>query len=815
MPRHQRRIWDLLFLLCILCGWRLKNLISLDIEQIIFSLPERLLGVSAKKDVWAVAALTFGCYFFLVFSHFLDKRVVANLSKSFRWMVRGFTIGLTLLVVTLLLCTDLSPYGYREEMRTLVLATTALQGAFWLTLVSIGLKKGHLSPDTSVKKTRPRGAPAWWNTPYCTGGTIALASFSFLVGLNTCLLFSQTAPKDPILGLVSLMAMSTALQCLVFWGLWEVVSEKRSRILASLLVLVGITYCVRTITSLSLLAFFDTNFVHIYGAIKAYGPSLAAEALHLPVVVVVACAGLYYTLPVAVTWLVRAPSSPSRTGTHLRLTCAVILLLPAIAVQNSRVQSRLSNAEYSTYQSAMPVSWFFQRSGGEAIVFEKSLAPLPDLQEVEEYLASASITADHLPDIYLFILETFREDATTNGVAPNLSTFRKEAIDFTYPSTTCTSTRHIWYSLFHSRHAFEWEQSMREHRSFGGLPLHILKKSGYRIHAISDPTLVFQDPKIRPKWASSTHDWTQSCHQCFGDNGALLDSCCGQSAFTDVASASYATRDIRTIERLIAETKNSAGGNLYLVFLDAAHTPYSWVKELPESWLPSYPSENVPKVKAAHQYAAMLDTKKGKKLRESFKNCYRNAQKGVDHHFGRACEALKRRGQYDDSIIVVVGDHGEALFDSNRNGHGHFPFEDQVRVPLFLKFPKADHQELASKVERQCTSLIDIFPTLIDYLKIEHDGGKWIAGTSIFKKGPAYVVAANPNMRSHPTELVISSSRYRLHARLPIAYDIFQSKSLELVRITDWNDQEIPLTRKELFSLAESEFATPFHQLFN
>ena len=58
----------------------------------------------------------------------------------------------------------------------------------------------------------------------------------------------------------------------------------------------------------------------------------------------------------------------------------------------------------------------------------------------------------------------------------------------------------------------------------------------------------------------------------------------------------------------------------------------------------------------------------------------------VDHHIGRVIDWLKQSGQWDDTIMVVTGDHGEMLGDFGLWGKGSF-HDASFHVPLIIRDP--------------------------------------------------------------------------------------------------------------------------------
>jgi len=60
----------------------------------------------------------------------------------------------------------------------------------------------------------------------------------------------------------------------------------------------------------------------------------------------------------------------------------------------------------------------------------------------------------------------------------------------------------------------------------------------------------------------------------------------------------------------------------------------------------------------------------------------------VDFVLGRFFEMLRRAGRYDNAMIVVVSDHGEEFYEHGAWGHSQHLFDESIRVPLIVKFPR-------------------------------------------------------------------------------------------------------------------------------
>jgi arylsulfatase A-like enzyme/Tfp pilus assembly protein PilF len=82
----------------------------------------------------------------------------------------------------------------------------------------------------------------------------------------------------------------------------------------------------------------------------------------------------------------------------------------------------------------------------------------------------------------------------------------------------------------------------------------------------------------------------------------------------------------------------------------------------------------------------------------------------ADHCVGQVLEKLRQLGLYDDTLIVITGDHGEMLGEHGELNHGFFIYEGALRVPLVMRVPRAP---AASRQVDVPVSLIDIVPTIV------------------------------------------------------------------------------------------------------
>jgi arylsulfatase A-like enzyme len=85
----------------------------------------------------------------------------------------------------------------------------------------------------------------------------------------------------------------------------------------------------------------------------------------------------------------------------------------------------------------------------------------------------------------------------------------------------------------------------------------------------------------------------------------------------------------------------------------------------------------------------------------------------LDQNFGSLLAKLEELGLYDDSVIVLVADHGEEFLDHGGFWHGLTLYEEQIHVPLLVKWRKGERLAPPVVAEVQAR-LIDVAPTLLE-----------------------------------------------------------------------------------------------------
>jgi Sulfatase len=123
----------------------------------------------------------------------------------------------------------------------------------------------------------------------------------------------------------------------------------------------------------------------------------------------------------------------------------------------------------------------------------------------------------------------------------------------------------------------------------------------------------------------------------------------------------------------------------------------------------------------------------------------------IDGCFGDFLDELQRTGRYDNSIIVLMSDHGDSLGEGLRWGHGYTIVPEVLRIPLIVRVPAALRDRFATDLTR-VSFATDVTPSLYALLGVTPARPRPSAGVSLFSEQ-----GMEPPSRRHDAYLVASS----------------------------------------------------------
>ena len=152
----------------------------------------------------------------------------------------------------------------------------------------------------------------------------------------------------------------------------------------------------------------------------------------------------------------------------------------------------------------------------------------------------------------------------------------------------------------------------------------------------------------------------------------------------------------------------------------------------------------------------------------------------ADAQVGRLIRFLKEKGLYQNTLIVLSGDHGESLGEHGEKTHGFFIYNSTLHVPLMIHLPGQ-----ASRVKSvpDLVNLADVMPTILASLKL--DAPAQVQGRSL-------VPLLSPQNALKPAALYAETFLPRLH---------FNWSELRSVETANYHFIDAP--KPELYDLAK------------
>jgi arylsulfatase A-like enzyme len=122
-----------------------------------------------------------------------------------------------------------------------------------------------------------------------------------------------------------------------------------------------------------------------------------------------------------------------------------------------------------------------------------------------------------------------------------------------------------------------------------------------------------------------------------------------------------------------------------------------------------------------------------------------------DRIFHQLLDILMQQKVLDNTLFILTSDHGEEFLEHDDFSHGHDVWEELIHVPLIIKWPVNDEFSSMPQFVDNPVGLIDIMPTLIDYLELK---------TSLPQSYGRSLRPVLENKEIHPETHLFSECRY-------------------------------------------------------
>jgi arylsulfatase len=113
-----------------------------------------------------------------------------------------------------------------------------------------------------------------------------------------------------------------------------------------------------------------------------------------------------------------------------------------------------------------------------------------------------------------------------------------------------------------------------------------------------------------------------------------------------------------------------------------------------------------------------IRSRQARRLRKHLRALYDCEIRHNDYYFGQTLEFLRHRGLYDNTVVVLTADHGEAFREHGYDVYHSAFYENTIRVPLILKPPTSRGEVRVDEPVQH----IDLVPTLLEMVGLDSPG---------------------------------------------------------------------------------------------
>lgn len=292
----------------------------------------------------------------------------------------------------------------------------------------------------------------------------------------------------------------------------------------------------------------------------------------------------------------------------------------------------------------------------------------------------------HRPDVLLVVVESLRADALDPETMPALWAWSARGLRASEHGATSNASHYGFFALLYGRSPLLYFETL---------------DAGER------PTL----PALLGAWGYERHHLTCS-DVAWREMERFMGS--AELRVERLRARSLPDCDAAVVARasaLLAERDRAP--RFVLAFLASTHFGYHHPEEA-TPFLPSLPPPNALELDPVRDRAGLV-------------NRYRNSAHAVDARIGALLEPLDPEAL----LVVVTGDHGEALFDDGTIAHASRLSDAQTRVPLVITGPGIP----PGAAPRGPTDHADLLPTLLARLGVPADGLRALPGRDLLAGG--------------------------------------------------------------------------------
>ena len=303
------------------------------------------------------------------------------------------------------------------------------------------------------------------------------------------------------------------------------------------------------------------------------------------------------------------------------------------------------------------------------------------------------------PNIVFLVGEAVRYDMMTADIMPNIYNLSKQSLVFKNHYSGGNCTRFGIFSLFYGLYGSYWFNILGERRS--PIMMDVLEDLDYEFKILAAVKLSFPE-------------FNKTC----------FVNVSREDIYDEPAAKDKVGRDREITEefRRFLSERNVKRPYFAFLFFDSAHGNYAYPKEM-EKFKP-----------AAHSFNYLTFNKK--KVLPVF-NKFKNSIHFFDSLVGDIVKDIEKRGELENTIIIITGDHGEPFFEKGYHGHNQAYSEEEIKVSMVAHVPGKKH-----KVYSNFTSHLDMPATILKLLNVKNPAKDYSNGANMLIENKRDFVSA-------------------------------------------------------------------------
>jgi membrane-anchored protein YejM (alkaline phosphatase superfamily) len=391
----------------------------------------------------------------------------------------------------------------------------------------------------------------------------------------------------------------------------------------------------------------------------------------------------------------------------------------------SKVWKPILNAPSKAEKAAAKITWDFE---SDFLDSQNKLS-----ERIKE------ITADKNDvNIVFLVFESLRYDMNVPEIMPNLNYYKSKdkwiSSKQHFSNSNCTGNG--IFGTLSGQTPFYWYPSYK--KELQPSPLSIFDKLGYEIDVYTTTALGYSD--------MDKHIFTNAI-----DNVYKFTGYGGGLGHPMVKRSDLFKWDQIMVDEFLEKftNKTSNAPNLSYLWFYSTHYNYYFPEEF---------GKFKPYIDRHYQIYE-------KGLREESDlvfNRYKNSAYFVDSQIRKIVDRIETNGQMENTIIVILGDHGEEFNEFGRFAHSYSLKNVQTSTPFIMYMPEVNN------INYNITSHADIMPTIMDYIDISIPYQEIVSGKSLLDYNPNldYAIIQECEITERPKKFLIADKDWKMEFSL-------------------------------------------------